>query len=401
MGIKIIEDRLKKYRSRTKQDEKNALREIAQEIALSALARTDFFKHAAFIGGSCLRIFHDLERFSEDLDFWTLQHAPNFQWKPYLQAVQEEFESYAFHMVVEDREQANAKIKRAFIKKDSIGKILIISDARGYMDNEKLQVKLEIDTHPPSGAEFEPKNIDFPYPFSITGLDKPSLFASKVAALFDRKKEKGRHWYDFIWYVFHKWPINYSLLGNALGIDPQQMSVTWLENALADLVRSIEWKILTDDVRKFISQADQETLNLWSQQFFLGHVEALGEYLKPKPFSLGTLIAEKKGIHLIELVKEALSSGAAVDDDSRNGHRPLQISLSKGYNDIAKLLIEKGADPNYRDRSGLTPLQMAINHGQFEIANLLIQKGAKFDPHAPNLAFDQTKLYEFIHLRRR
>ncbi len=90
MDLKIIEDKIKQYKSRTKQEEKNALREIAQLIALCGLARADFFKHACFIGGSCLRIAYGLQRFSEDLDFWTLQPFSDFVWQPYLYAVQEE-----------------------------------------------------------------------------------------------------------------------------------------------------------------------------------------------------------------------------------------------------------------------------------------------------------------------
>ena len=406
MGIKIIEDKLKKYNSSTKQQEKSALREIAQEIALSALARTDFFKHAAFIGGSCLRIVYDLRRFSEDLDFWTLEPTPNFLWRPYLQIVADEFKAYAFDMIIEDRERPDAKIKRATLKKgsDSIEKILILSDARKYTDTEKLKIKFEIHTHPPAGGGFEPKNINFPYPFSITTLDRPSLFASKVAALFDQPKEvKGRHWYDFIWYIFNKWPINYQVLANAYNsienvpkVDPSQVSLSWLQNALVELIQSIEWGPKRDDVRNFISLDEQETLDLWGKQFFLGHVEALGEYLKPTPVSLGSVIADNKGAHLIKMVKEALASGADVNDDSRNGHRPLQLALSKGYNEIAKLLIEHGADPHYRDRSGLTPLQAAVNHGHFELARLLIKKGAAFNPNAPNLAFNYQRLYQFI-----
>ncbi len=48
---------------------KHAIKEIVQEIVLSGLSRTNFFKDAAFYGGTALRIFHNLDRSSEDLDF--------------------------------------------------------------------------------------------------------------------------------------------------------------------------------------------------------------------------------------------------------------------------------------------------------------------------------------------
>jgi len=399
MDIKIIEDKLKKYNPRTKQDEENALREIAQAIALCGLARADFFKHASFIGGSCLRIAYGLKRFSEDLDFWTLQPNPNFIWQPYLHAVQEEFEAYAFNMTIEDRVKADAKIKRAFLKKDSIGKVLILSHARAFDNNKKLSIKFEIDTHPPSGAHFESKNMEFPYTFPITMLDRPSLFASKIAALFDLKKQKGRHWYDFTWYIFERWPLNHDLLGNCLAKSSQEITLPWLQQELVKIIESIDWKSLKDDVRPFITQEEQEIVNSWDKQFFLGYVEGL-EYLKPEPISLGALIADGKGKQLIEQVKEALAAGASANDDARNGHRPLQLALTKGYQEIARLLIEHGADVNHRDRSGQTPLQAAVNHGHFEIAKLLIQKDAAFNPHAPNLGFVYERLYAFLHFRQ-
>lgn len=394
MDIKIIEDKLKNYKSRTKQDEENALREIAQAIALCGLARANFFKHATFIGGSCLRIAYGLQRFSEDLDFWTLQPYPDFAWQPYLHSVQEEFKAYAFDMIIEDRAKAEDKIKRAFLKKESIGKVLILSHSRAFESNKKLSIKFEIDTHPPLGARFESKNMEFPYSFPITILDRPSLFASKLAALFDRKKEKGRHWYDFVWYVFQQWPLNYQLLGTCLSKTSQELTLPWLQQELSKIVESINWKLLKEDVRPFISAEEQETLDLWNKQFFLGYVESL-DYLLPTPISLGAMIADGKGNQLIKQVKEALAAGAPINDDARNGHRPLQLALTKGYKEVAQLLIESGADVNHRDRSGQTPLQAAVNNGQFENAKLLIQKGATFNPNAPNLGFVYERLYQF------
>ncbi len=397
MDIKIIEDKLKQYKPRTKQEEENALREIAQAIALCGLARTDFFKHASFIGGSCLRMAYGLTRFSEDLDFWTLQPHPDFAWESYLRVVQEEFKAYAFDMIIEDRTKADAKRKRAFLKNDSIGKVLILTHARSFEPNKKLSIKFEIDTHPPSGSHFESKNMDFPYSFPITALDRSSLFASKVAALFDLKKEKGRHWYDFTWYIFQQWPINLPLLASCLKKSPQEVTLSWLQQELAKVVESRDWKALRDDVRRFISFEDQAALDLWNETLFLGYVDGL-EYLKPVPVSLAALIADGKGKQLIEQVKKALEAGALVNDDARNGHRPLQLALTKGHKEVAKLLIEHGADVNYRDRSGQTPLQAAINHGQYENAKLLIQKGAPFNPNTANLGFVYERLYQFQQL---
>lgn len=99
---------------------------------------------------------------------------------------------------------------------------------------------------------------------------------------------------------------------------------------------------------------------------------------------------------MLEKVKEAIASGANVNDDSRNGHRPLQIALAKGHTQVAYLLIERGADLRWRDRSGKTPLQMAINHGQFQIAELIIKRGVPFNRNNINLEYDYVKHTQFI-----
>ncbi len=67
MSVEIIQERLGTYRCASALEEDQALREITQEIILAGLARTDFFSRVAFQGGTCLRIFHNLNRFSEDI----------------------------------------------------------------------------------------------------------------------------------------------------------------------------------------------------------------------------------------------------------------------------------------------------------------------------------------------
>ena len=131
-------------------------------------------------------------------------------------------------------------------------------------------------------------------------------------------------------------------------------------------------------------------------------IEEVNKYIVTIPLlpkieriSLGSMIADMKGKPLIEKVKEALAAGADVNDDTRNGHRPLQLALTHDHTEVAKLLIESGADLRYRDRSGRTPLQAAINHGQFKNAELLIKKGVPFNKHNLNLEFDYVKHYQF------
>src|SRR5271169_4765735 len=216
MTITIIQDRLKTYTPLSKQEELSALKEIYQEIALAGLARSDFFKLAAFQGGTALRIVHQLKRFSEDLDFVLLKQSELFQWQSYLKAIELEFHALGIHLEVKERSDAKGVIKTAFLKEDSFARILELTYDRLPSDEQKITIKLEIDTLPPGGSNFENAFLTYPYPFSILMQDFPSLFASKCHALLCRKYEKGRDWFDFLWYLSKRTPINYLLLKNAL-----------------------------------------------------------------------------------------------------------------------------------------------------------------------------------------
>lgn len=94
---------LERYKCATASDYENALKEIMQEVALLGLWRSKFFEHAAFYGGSALRILHGLDRFSEDLDFSLLSPREDFKLNPYLDAVKAELDSMGFDVLIEKR----------------------------------------------------------------------------------------------------------------------------------------------------------------------------------------------------------------------------------------------------------------------------------------------------------
>lgn len=100
------------------------MREITLEVVLAGLARSDFFGCAAFQGGTCLRILHGLDRFSEDLDFALLAPAPAFSLAPYLDQIRTELGAYGYEIEIDDRSRAGEAVRKAFVKDDPIGKLL-------------------------------------------------------------------------------------------------------------------------------------------------------------------------------------------------------------------------------------------------------------------------------------
>lgn len=286
MSVRIIQDRLARYDCTSRQEEENALREITQEVALNALFNRDFFKHAAFQGGTCLRIFYGLNRFSEDLDFALIEPDPHFDINLYLSALEKEFHAFGYNIEILDRSKADQSVKKAFLKDDSLGEQLDLQYADQSGQAKSIRIKLEIDTNPPRGASVENRFHDFPLNFAVTSHTLPSLFAGKTHSLLCRDYIKGRDWYDFLWYVSRKTDLNYEFLSNALdqfgpwknqGI---RASKDWYLNEMARRIESIDWNEAADDVRRFLKEHELKSLELWNKEYFLSRLETLADILR-------------------------------------------------------------------------------------------------------------------------
>ena len=281
MSVQMIQQRLLSYNCKTDIEEQQAIREITQEVVLAALGRDDFFKHALFQGGSCLRIFYGLNRFSEDLDFILQKPAPDFQLKNYLRYLTDELSAYGYNIEITDREKADSTIKKAFLKDGSLGKVIDLRHSKQTGKPAKIRIKLEVDTNPPLGSGYELQYLDFPFVSAVAVQDKPSLFAGKIHALLCRNYIKGRDWYDFIWYTSQGIGINYEFLASAINQigSWQNRNVKtdkiWVLGELEKKITSLNWKQVSEDVRPFIRSNEQASLNLWSKELFLGQLRKL------------------------------------------------------------------------------------------------------------------------------
>ena len=281
MSVKMIQDRLDGYGCHSSLEEEHALREITQEIVLAALGRTDFFQKVGFQGGTCLRIFHGLNRFSEDLDFALQKPDASFSLKPYLNALGKELLAYGYGLEMEDRSKVDQAVRLAFIKDDSLGNLLRLNYKPASGPLRKLRIKLEVDTNPPGGAMFETKYMDFPFPSAACVFDLPSLFAGKVHALLCREYLKGRDWYDFVWYTARRTPVNCVMLSAALTqMGPWkghqvQADRAWCVEQLRRKIEATDWKHAREDVRRFVKPNELPSLDLWCRDFFLAQTDKL------------------------------------------------------------------------------------------------------------------------------
>ena len=279
MSIKLIQDRLDSYHCKSSIEEEHAIREITQEVALAALGRTEFFKHAICQGGTCLRIFYGLNRFSEDMDFILKKANKNFALHPHIQAISDELKAYGYDIQITDRSKADIAVRKVFLKDDSLGRVLQLQYVGKSGPPKKIRIKFEVDANPPSGSGTEIKYVDFPFIASVTVQDKPSLFAGKVHALLCREYVKGRDWYDFLWYTTQDIGINYDFLSSALRQQGPwhdkdiHVDLRWCLEHLEKRINSIDWAVTREDVRRFVRVNEQPSLELWSRDLFLSQLK--------------------------------------------------------------------------------------------------------------------------------
>ena len=278
--IELIQQQLDSYKAANPVEEEQATKEILQALALYSLWRAGFFEVAAFQGGTSLRIMHKLPRFSEDLDFILRKPDPEFKWSGYLKQLQEGLQVFGVHSEALDRSRMDQRVKKALLKNDSISNQLNLSFYRGK-PGQKLNIKLEIDVAPPQGSGFEYSYLDFPLDFEVCHQDLSSNFALKIHALLSRPYLKGRDWYDFNWYVKQGIQPNLPHLQSALyqygPWEGQTIDVDteWLNHTLLEKVAAIDWNEAIQDVERFLNTAEQQSLTLWSHEFFTRKIERL------------------------------------------------------------------------------------------------------------------------------
>jgi len=274
-----IEQMLKSYQVENIYDRKNAMKEIMQEIVLCGLSRAGFFKKAAFYGGTALRIFYGLDRFSEDLDFSLESEDLNFDLASYFPVLEKEVKAFGLNVEIQEKEKTKeSTIRSAFLKGNTKEHLLLFyadeKIAGSIAKNEAIKIKFEVDVSPPAFAAFEHKYRLLPVPYEVNLYDMPSLFAGKIHAVICRawqSRIKGRDLYDYVFYLSRGAAVNQRHLRERL-IDSGYIhsdvdcSLTEIKKMLTERFDSIDFAQARRDVEPFIY--DTSVLDIWSSEFF-------------------------------------------------------------------------------------------------------------------------------------
>lgn len=262
----LYEKMLAAYDQSTDKARRNAIYEVSQQIILSGLADGGFFDKAAFYGGTCLRVFHGLNRFSEDMDFTLLKEDDSFNFEQYFQPIIDQFALVGRKVEIKKKDKKTfGKVESAFLKYNT--DVYNLS----FQTEKTIKVKIEVDTVPPQNFATEQKILYQPKSFMTRCVALPDLYAGKMHALAFRawkSRVKGRDWFDFEWYVRFNVPMNWKhLQERILQFNGIELTLDDFKARLRDRLANTDIEQVKEDVAPFID--DLRQLDFWSNDYFL------------------------------------------------------------------------------------------------------------------------------------
>ena len=262
----IFNQMLSAYDQTTEQQKRNAIFEVNQQIILAGLYNGGFFNEAAFYGGTCLRIFHGLQRFSEDMDFSLLAPNEDFDFTKYFQPIIDQFALVDRNVEIKKKDKKNfGKVESAFLKDNTD-----VYDIT-FQTEKSIKIKIEVDTQPPMSFHTEQKLLLLPESFMTRCFTLPCLYAGKMHALVYRawkNRVKGRDWYDFEWYVRHNVPLNFTHLHErALQFNNEDITKESFLQKLNEHIATTDINQVKADVLPFIRNPKE--MAIWSNDYFL------------------------------------------------------------------------------------------------------------------------------------
>ena len=263
--ITVFDEMVASHKPQTSQQRYNAQQQVMQQLVLAGLYKGGFFEHAAFYGGTCLRIFYNLPRFSEDLDFSLTERNPDIHLENYFQAIHDVFALTGKDVIITKKDKMNfGRVESAFLKEDTSAYEITFQTER------TVKIKFELDTNPPLLFNTEQKLLTSPFSMMIRCFTLPDLFAGKMHALVYRNwktRIKGRDWFDFEWYIRRNVPLNFSHLQERINeFNGEVVTKEKFMQLLREKLSTTDIDLVKQDVLPFIS--NPHDLDIWSNEYF-------------------------------------------------------------------------------------------------------------------------------------
>lgn len=239
------------------------LGEYLQTIILNSIYKGNFSKSMFFVGGTALRFFYNLPRFSEDLDF----NVPGLE-KENLKDIGRDLEEGLSHEGFSPRVSYKQRgdLSVVFLDFPDVMEQYDIINSLG----EGMMIKVEIN-HPKWKLNTESHVISlYGYNFSAILMSRGALLSEKLCALLKRKR--GRYIYDILFMLRKGFPFDREVLyANDITEDPKKLLLDYLSN-----LNEKELKRLAEQVKPFLFKDDDIELilkaPLYAEKFLSGYM---------------------------------------------------------------------------------------------------------------------------------
>lgn len=269
---------IKSYDTTNKGSRDQVIREVVQELIIYGLSQAGMFRKAAFVGGTSLRLFHGLDRFSEDLDFM-LMGPVDFDINDYFPILEDRLSAFGLSFQAVEKKREGSKIAAGEVKALTKELYLSFFDEDNYSKNiyktQMTKIKIEVDTDPAEKATFERMLVLKPYIHEVTICDKGTLFAGKMHALLFRKwgkRVKGRDLYDFLFYASEGIPFNIDFLNEKIkkfGYSEKDLTFEEITDMLKRRFSELDYDSARRDVLPYVSDEMRDEVKKWSPELFI------------------------------------------------------------------------------------------------------------------------------------
>jgi len=227
---------------------KLALTEFLQHLILQSLYRQNAFKYLTFTGGTALRLLYKTGRFSEDMDF-SQTVGKDIKLKTLMSKVQNDLSLIGINF------EPYTKDEKVVFKSDFRFLKILQEFNLSPLKDQKLTIKFEVDKNPPKDGNKEVLLVTSPISYSVSVFDLPSLFATKLHAIFYRNYTKGRDYYDLAWYLGKQIKPNFKLLNNAIKQTEgsiEKVNESNFKEKLISHLETVDFKKVKADVERLI-----------------------------------------------------------------------------------------------------------------------------------------------------
>ena len=227
------------YHEQLRVYKRNILREYLQYKILEILFNSKSSNKLSFLGGTSLRIVHNINRFSEDLDFDNLAIEKD----EFIRLSNEikrklELEGYT----VEIRTVFKGAFRTYF-------RFLNLLFEEGLSPHKEERLMIQVDTAP-HHYDYKPQSFmlnKFDVFTAIFVTPVNILLSMKLSALLNRKRTKARDIYDVI-FLFGKTEPDYGYLQTKLNIENKKI----LKERLTDKLHEFNLKRLSKEIEPFL-----------------------------------------------------------------------------------------------------------------------------------------------------